>query len=182
MSKKAYLTTIADNIRKLPKDEQNEIMMEYEEHFENAKLRGRSEHEIAQKLGNPKLIAQEIILQYKITKAENQPSFNNLYKAVLATLGLGIVNLLCVLVPFIAGIVVIAALFIGSVYLLLSPLLLLIQDGFTADFVIKLPTAVGLVGFGLIILLGGIKLTTLGYRGMIAYLNINREWIRGKSK
>ncbi|MNW60403.1 hypothetical protein D3C74_383850 [compost metagenome] len=105
-----------------------------------------------------------------------------MYKAVLATLGLGIVNLLCVLVPFIAGIAVIAVLFIGSVYLLLSPLLLLIQDGFTADFAIKLPTAIGLVGFGLIVLLGGIKLTALGYRGMIAYLNINREWIRGKSK
>jgi len=90
-------------------------------------------------------------------------------------------NILFVLTPFVAGIAFIAGLFIGSVYLLLSPFLLLIQDGFTANFLMKLPTSVGLVGFGLIILLGIIKLTALCYRGMIAYLNINRKWIKGRS-
>ncbi|MGF7047234.1 putative membrane protein [Paenibacillus sp. DS2015] len=178
MNKEIYLIELSKLLKVLPKEELNEILADYEDHFEQAHFRGRTESDIIKSFGEPHVIAKEALVQYEITKAQVNPSLNSVTRAVFATLGLGVLNLLLVLVPFILGLSVLLALFVFSVFLLISPILLLIQDGFTVTYVKELFLILGFVGIGLLILLGALRSTALYYRLVIRYLNYNLNKVR----
>ncbi|MEW9503399.1 DUF1700 domain-containing protein, partial [Jeotgalibacillus marinus] len=106
--------------------------------------------------------------------------FNNVTKVVFAAVGLGMFNLIFVLAPFIAGLVIPLALFVGGVVLLLSPIILLIQDGFTLTYVKEIFLILGYIGVGLIFLLGAIKGWTYFYKILLRYLKFNLDIVRGR--
>ncbi|GGF89893.1 hypothetical protein GCM10010912_38840 [Paenibacillus albidus] len=181
MNKETYLAELSQYLKRLPKQERTEILTDYEEHFEQGHLRGRSESDIIKKFGEPHMIAKEILLEYEITKAQVNPSLKSVTRAVFAALGLGMLNLLVVLVPFILGLTALVALFAFSAFLLASPILLLIQDGFTLTYLKEFMLILGLVGVGLLLLLGALKTTTSYYKLVITYLNFNLKIVRRKS-
>lgn len=180
MNQTGYLSELAKLIHTLPQDEQTEIMKDYEDHFALALLHGRSEEDIISRLGTPKKVAKEIIVQFNITRAQSKPTLRNILKAVGAAMGLGIVNLLVVLIPFSLLILIPALLFAVSVMLLFSPILLLIQDGLTLVYLQEMFVVVGLVGAGMIMLVGTLRIGSIVYRLTLRYLRYNLQVVRGK--
>jgi uncharacterized membrane protein len=85
----------------LPKDELDDILSDYSEHFSIGKANGRTDEELWRALGSPEDVAREIRVMHLVKKAEDVRSCRNLFHAVIATLGLGLFNLVFVLVPFI---------------------------------------------------------------------------------
>lgn len=73
---------------------------EYQEHFRIGLEEGKSEADIAQSLGDPNVIAKQFNVDHLVQKAEENTTVSNILKAVLATLGLGIFNLVFVLGSF----------------------------------------------------------------------------------
>ncbi|MFC6649452.1 HAAS signaling domain-containing protein [Paenibacillus rhizoplanae] len=108
MNKEAYLNELARYLKLLPPEECAELMGEFKEHFEFARLSGRSEAEIISKLGHPRLIARELLTQSQIEKADKSPTLLNVTRAVKATVSLGLFNLVIVLLPFVASLAVLA--------------------------------------------------------------------------
>lgn len=180
VNKQRYLDELNRHIKMLPKEEQSEILEDYEEHFEHARLSGRTDSEIIAKLGTPQTIAKEILAQSEIARAQENPTLNNVTRAVLAALGLGMLNILFVLVPFLLGLILLVALVILALFLIASPVILMIQDGFTNTYLKESFLIVGLVGLGLLVLLGTMKLTTWFYKQIIVYLNFNIKVMRRK--
>ena len=181
MDKKTYLTELAKELKILPKEEKDEIFADIEEHFEVASEKGRSDSDIIHGLGTPRKVAKEILVQYEITKADANPSFNSVSTAVFAAVGLGMFNLLFVFVPFIL-VLTIPILLLGSAILfMLSPILLLIQDGFTFTYIKEIFLLLGLVGLGLILLIGAIKFSTIMYKLVLKYLKFNLRMVGRKS-
>ncbi|MED1863032.1 DUF1700 domain-containing protein [Fictibacillus nanhaiensis] len=101
MDKNQFLQQLEKNIKPLGASEQREVIEDYEEYFEVGYESGRTDEDIIAGLGNPAKIAKEILAQSEITKAEEDPSLTNVFRAVAATLGLGLFNLIFVLAPFI---------------------------------------------------------------------------------
>ncbi|MFD1905004.1 DUF1700 domain-containing protein [Paenibacillus rhizoplanae] len=64
---------MARYLKLLPPEECAELMGEFKEHFEFARLSGRSEAEIISKLGHPRLIARELLTQSQIEKKRINP-------------------------------------------------------------------------------------------------------------
>lgn len=60
MKKKKFIEELRKNLKFLKKEDLEEILGDYEEHFRVGKKKKRSEVEIARSLGNPKEIAKEI--------------------------------------------------------------------------------------------------------------------------
>lgn len=181
MEQKTYLSTLAKRLKKLPKEEVREVLSDYENHFAFARSKGRSDSEIIQGLGEPQKIAKEILVQYEIIKADENPSLNSVSKAVFAAAGLGMLNLLFVLAPFILILFILFALYGLGVFFLLSPGILLIQDGFTLIFLKEIFLIFGLIGLGILIQLSAWKFSKLVYRYSIQYLTFNLKMIRRKS-
>lgn len=185
MNKDEFITTLKKELHGLPPSEIEEILYDYEEHFQIGLSKGKSEEEIAKELGNPKIIAKSYKANYKINDAENNPSTKNLFAAIVSAISLGFFNLIFVLGPFLATIgIPIAAYGIGFGFSITG--LSLVFGTFLKPFflnhihlsihpVVSISFGIGFTALGILALIGCFYLTKLLYRATIKYLpwNIN---------
>lgn len=173
MNKEAYLAELEKRLGALGAVERAELLADYEAHFEHGRASGRTDVEIAMRLGPPQLVAREILYQLSVDRAQADPSLRRVSRAVFAGVGLGIVNGLVLLLPFLVGVLLIAALFIAAVFLVASPVLALAQDGLTVVFLTELPLLAGLVGAGLIVWVAAVKAASSFVKWMLGRLQRN---------
>jgi Predicted membrane protein len=182
MTKAEYLAELKKRLGALGAEERAELLADYDAHFEHGRANGRTEAEVAQRLGPPQLVAREILYQLSVDEARANPDLRRIAQAVFAGVGLGLVNVLVLLVPFAGGLLLLAGLFALAAFLLASPVLLLIQDGWTAEWLLKLPLMAGLVGAGLILWVALVKGSALFVKWMLAILQSNVESAKEKWK
>lgn len=188
MNKNEYITSLNRLLGSLPADERNDIIYDYEEHFRMGMENGKTEEEIANALGDVRTIAKQFKADYSITVAQSNATPGNVFKAVLATLGLGFFNLVFVLGPFLGLVGVLIGFFsaafgitiggiAGVVATLISPVLpnLVTTDlnPFFGFFV-----SMGLTAFGLLFLIGDFYLAKYFFKGTAKYLKWNLDIIR----
>ena len=100
MNKEQFLTKMKIYLRSIPEPERNELLADYESHFDSALEEGKSQEQVAKALGNPKILAAEIKADYYIENANQKNTISNVFSAVLAAAALGFFNLVFVLGPF----------------------------------------------------------------------------------
>lgn len=170
-----------DAIKGLSSDERQDILNDYEEHFSMGKEEGKTEEEIAAALGLPNKIAKELLAMYHLERAETNVSTGNMLRAVWAGIGLGFLNLIIVLGPFMALIGIVLAGWVTSLTFILSPLLvpvnLLIYPGTFELF--DLFFSIMLCGLGLFIAIGMYYLTKTLTHGFVRYLKLNASLVKG---
>lgn len=136
MTKNEYLKTLAGNLNgHLTKEEIGDILRDYQEFFEDGAIQNEEEAQIAERLGDPKEVAVQIVAESYIDQAQAVPTVRNLFKAraaVKAFLALvaaslvifsGLLMFLGSLPPSAAGLaaaVALAALFASAAVLLLA--------------------------------------------------------------
>lgn len=173
MNKAEYLAELEKRLGALGAEERAELLADYEAHFGHGRAGGRTDEEIARRLGPPQAVAREILYQLSVDRAQADPSLRRVSRAVFAGVGLGIVNVLVLLVPFLIGVLVVGALFVSAVFLIASPVLALLQDGLTVGYLAELPLLAGLVGVGIILWVAAVKFTSWFVRWMLARLRRN---------
>jgi uncharacterized membrane protein len=173
----------------LPHDELEDLVSDYAEHFRMGKANGRADEELWRSLGSPEDVAREIRAMHLVTKAENVKSCGNIFHAVIATLGLGLFNLVFVLVPFLILLVMLLIVFIvGVVFAICGPVALvysILQLTGNPAFAIWLSPAagvffsIGMTSVGLLLIIGDYYLARFFYRVGIRYLKWNIGVIMG---
>ncbi|MEC2077556.1 DUF1700 domain-containing protein [Metabacillus fastidiosus] len=181
MDKQQYLLELEKELRSLSRGEQQEILADYEEHFESARAKGRSDTDIIEGLGQPKKVAKEIIAQAKMVKTLEASSGNSMLRSVFSAVVLSFFNLIFILGPAIVCFVIPVVLYVCAVVLFIYPLLLLFQDGFTLIYANKIFVMLGSIGFGLLSFVGGASLMKLVYRLFVNYVKFNVRIVRGRS-
>jgi uncharacterized membrane protein len=183
MTRSEFIRELDSLLRELPDKERLDILASYTQHFLNGVKSGKSEQEIAEALGSPRLIAQEILADHRIYQANSDASVGNMTRTVIATVMLVFFNLVFVLGPFLALIGVLIGLYAASLALLIAPV------GLLFPFVI--PEAsdhrtymvfAGIASFGLggMMAIGLFRVTGWLYRQSLRYLHFNLRLIRGK--
>ena len=61
MNKKDYISALRVQLKRLPSDDVEEIVKEFEAHFDIAASEGKTEEEIAAKLGSPEEVSKDMI-------------------------------------------------------------------------------------------------------------------------
>jgi len=173
MNKAAYLAELEKRLAALGAEERAELLSDYEAHFEHGRAGGWTDEEIARRLGPPQVVAREILYELSVGRAQADPTLRRVSRAVFAGAGLGIVNVLVLLTPFLIGVLVSAALFVSAVFLAASPLLALVQDGPSVGYLLELPLLAGLAGAGLILWAAAMAFTSRFVRWMLARLQRN---------
>jgi len=74
MNKDDYLKELTRLLWKLPKDERDDVVSDYHEHFIIGIEKGRSEEENCKGAGESKNVAKQINAEYMVKKAENKQS------------------------------------------------------------------------------------------------------------
>ena len=134
-------------------------MYEYENLFYEEELKGRSEEQIVNKLKDPYDIAKEIKAKSAISYAKSKPTIQNITRAIIASLSLGILSLFIILVP-VAIIAFLILLLVFTVCLLFSPLILIsysIINGFY-NSLSNILFSISLTGLGIIFIVLTLKL------------------------
>ena len=169
----------------------NDILYDYEEHFRIGLENNKTEEEISEALGNPVQIANAYKADNFIKKAEISPRPYNMFKAILAGIGLGLFNLAFVVglyagiigiviglggmslgISF-AGIALIIATFFVAPYLS-TPFNLSIGLGKLACFI----SGIGLLSLGLLLLILTVFISRLILQVTISYIKANVELVK----
>ncbi|OZU89591.1 hypothetical protein CIL03_00115 [Virgibacillus indicus] len=184
MNREQFLKKLNASLKKLPHEEQEDILEDFQEHFDIGKSEGKTEEEISKSLGSPSQIGKELLATHYLEKAGNDYSASNIFRAVWAVIGLGFFNLVIVLGPFVALLAIILAGWITGAAFIVSPLMVLINLAIspgTFEF-FDLFFSIALTGLGLLIAIGMLYATRFIATGFVRYLNFNAKLVKGGLK
>lgn len=172
MNKITYLNELETALDALPRHLRDQKMYEYERYFYEQELNGVDEGEILKKLKDPQDVAAETKARSVIDYAESKPTFENISRAVVASLSLGILSIFVILIPVsIVGLFVLA-LFLISLLTLFCPIILLasaISRGIV-DSISNVFFAISYSGLGLVFIIVIFKILEYIYRLILKYL------------
>lgn len=190
MDKKEYLERLRALLKGLPADEVEDIIFDYEDHFNAGVEDGKSEEEIAESLGDIKSIGKQYRVTASISNAEKNVSAANIFKAILATAGLGFFNLVFVLGPLLGLLGALFGLFAASVGMVFGGLFGFIITIFkpaiqgviytSGDTIFSLFISIGISSLGMLFFIGNCYIGHFVYKMIIRYLKWNLEIITRK--
>lgn len=188
MNKNDYLKSLDRLLNSLPQEDKNEILYDYEEHFRIGMENGKTEEEIAQSLGDVKAIARQFKADFSIERANTNASASNIFKAVLATVGLGFFNLVFVFGPFMGLVGALIGLFGGALGLVVGGIAAFIAVIISPAFpgIINIDgslefwafISIGVTCLGVLFFIADCYIAKYFYKGTIRYLKWNLEIIK----
>jgi uncharacterized membrane protein len=185
MNKTDYLNLLKSHLKGLAKEEIEDILFDYNEHFEVGLSKGKSDTEISNDLGDPVLIAKQFKADCLLENASEITNFRNVFKAVLAFISLSLFNLLIVFVPFLTLMIVITALWIvlislvvvgcaGVIFSFLAPVLpFVVYSPSFSTTLFMIFSSIGVASTGLLGVLGMWYLTKWFLLLTVKYLKFN---------
>ena len=109
MNRATFMAQLRAGLAGLHAADIQDCLADYETHFADGAAAGRSEHEVAEALGDPTRLARELRAEVGFKRWENDRSAGNLVGVVLALLGLATLDLILLLpLMIVAGAVLLA--------------------------------------------------------------------------
>lgn len=162
LNRREYLNKLRILLQNIPKDELEDILSDYEEHFHIGISKGKTEEEISKELGDPYDIANNYISSNKNASHAKDTGGN-----LLLILLLGFFNLVIVLTPYLTIVGLLLGLYGTGLGILFGGVLILLGIPFNIIIPIIQPHILTSIGFG-------IGLTTLGLLGLILALFLTK--------
>lgn len=191
MNKNEFMKELSRNLSNLTEEEKQDILTDYDEYFTIGIEQGRSEEDIALSLGETRTIAKQLRANYMIEKAQNTKSSGNMFRAVIAAVGLGFLNIM-LLGPFIGIVGIMIGLYatafgftIGGIGVVLGTFLKPIFPQYISmdvNWIISIAIGIGLSALGVLMFIGCKYLTKWLYKVTIKYLRTNIKIINGKEE
>ena len=190
MNKKDFMRRLSSYLGGIPGEDREDVISDFEEHFEAGLAEGRTEEDIVDSLGDPKALANQLKASILINQAEKTTSAVNITRAVFASLGIGFFNLVFILGPFIAIVAVLISLFATAIGITASGITVFFASIFGPFFpqyyavlinpAVAIFSSIGLTCFGILFFIGDIYLAKLLYRLFVRYIKFNLRIITGK--
>ena len=183
MTKNEFISILNSQLSGIPENERKDMIYDYEEHFRFAMEEGKAEEQICHELGDPKEIIKQYKLNYRVTRAAENPSTRNIFSAIFAGISLGFFNLVLFLPIFLGLVGTMFGLFasaigiaLSGVLVVFSPILAAIAPSFVSvgmNLTAAFFFGVGLTALGALFFIGDCYLGKYFYQGTIKYLRWN---------
>ncbi|BBK27742.1 DUF1700 domain-containing protein [Staphylococcus arlettae] len=184
MDKITFLNELEQELERLPRQERDKIMFEYESYFFDLEKNGKNEYQIMGELESPKVIGKEIKAKNAISYAEYKTNAKTIIRAIIASLGMGIFSLLLILIPMVFIACIMFVLLLVSFMLFISPLLLIVHGVINHNISLAISNylfAFSYSGLGIVLFVLILKLAELVYRAILKYLRWNIKTIKGSA-
>lgn len=192
MNRNEFMYSLRNTLRDFPQQEKEEIIYDYEEHFAVALQSGKTEEEVCHELGDPESIGKQYKINSSINRASSNPTAGNIIRAIIASLGLGLLNLIFVLGPFIGVASVLLALFVSACAItfagVFSTVAIILKQIFPQFIPVYAVTpwlagifyAIALTCAGLLLCMLMSFLVKIFFKGTLKYLKMNVNIITGR--
>ncbi|PHK50311.1 HAAS signaling domain-containing protein [Staphylococcus edaphicus] len=184
MRRTEYLKQLNKHLKHLDDTERQDIINEYDTHFYSGLEEGKTEEQIADELGNPRQLAKELNATAAIEKAEMSNKFGDVGHAVLAVMGLSLLNFFVILIPFIILLSIVISMIVTTLSLILSPIGIIIKgavEGFQSVLLLDIFVTGTMFGFGLILFVMTYLITKGFYLLCVKYLKWNIHVMKGSA-
>lgn len=181
MGKSSFIHKLDVLLKEIPEDDRKEMLYDFEEHILIGLENGKTEEMIVEDLGEPSVIAKDLVADYRLKKAENQYSVPNLLNAITATISLSFFNIIFILGPALAVIGIYIGLSAAAIALTLSPIALIVSiifngfEGLILFFFLALITC----SLGIVLSLGMIRFGKYLYSLVLSYIKFSNRVIKG---
>lgn len=146
MTKTAYMDKLKAYLHSLPSDELEDILSDYDEHFEVGLSKGKTAEEISKELGDPYDISRNYINANSIT---NTPVTTSNNQGILIILLLAAFNIVIVLGPYISIVGLLIGMYITGVSFIFGGIALMLGNAFNFIGIISQPHILTSLGFGI---------------------------------
>jgi uncharacterized membrane protein len=186
MTKNEFIQKLEVELKSAPKETRLDIIADYEEHFEAGLSEGKTEAEIAKKLGDPVKIANEIKALEAIENVKENFSLTNLFKLLITLSSLGLFNIIflfpylfSVFMLMLAGFISIVLVFVGILQFSLGLLDIVFEFSFLNGSVAgSFGRAFIAIFVGLVIAVVDIIVIRYFYKFTVRYIKMNISMIR----
>lgn len=189
MNRDDYLRQLKLNLYGLSTEEIEDIILDYEEHFQIGLSKGKSEEEISSELGNPRDIASNYISQSSngFRKEASPVNHNDNARKVLLIILLAFFNLIIVLGPYLGLLGIVLGifglgmgLFFGGIGIIFGAPFAYLGSFADLHLLTVFGFSVGFVGLGILAFILGIYLVKLIYRLTLKYIKWNIDIINNR--
>lgn len=184
LDKITFLNELEQELNSIPSTERDNVMYEYEQYFFDQEREGKNEYQIIGALESPKKIGKEIKAKNAIVSAEYKPNAKSILRAIMASLGMGILSLIIILIPMIFIGSFMFVLLLVALFLAISPILLIIHGSLYNMFSLAISNylfAFSFTGLGIVLFVIIAKLAQFVYRLILKYLRWNIKTIKGSA-
>lgn len=184
LDKITFLNELEQELNSIPSAERDNVMYEYEQYFFDQEREGKNEYQIIGALESPKKIGKEIKAKNAIVSAEYKPNAKSILRAIMASLGMGILSLIIILIPMIFIGSFMFVLLLVALFLAISPILLIIHGSLYNMFSLAISNylfAFSFTGLGIVLFVIIAKLAQFVYRLILKYLRWNIKTIKGSA-
>lgn len=206
MERYNFLKKLDELLAKVPEEDRKEMLYDYEEHFSFGLANGKTEAEIVSELGDPYVIARDLLADYRQMKmakpemvepenimnqyhqmdqkkvnASRKQTSTSTVSSTLAAIGLGFFNLIFVLGPVLGLFGAYIGLWAAALVLLISPLFTLGSLFFTELEQTLMVFFLSLItcSLGIFLSVGLTYIGKYGLSGLRSYGKFNLKVIRG---
>lgn len=181
MNKATFLKELKRELKHFPESERQDILTDYQEHFEFGLSEGRSEPDIAKELGHPNEISKDLYMTSTIDKAEQHHSLTNIARAVFATVSLSFFNLIIVFGPAIVLLSLYITLWCVAISFVVGAALLPLNTGIIGNSPVltNIFTSLTLGGLGILVGAGMFYISNPLYRAAVSYIKWNVKIAKG---
>jgi len=189
MTREQFLSQLRVSLGNMPDADKHDIVYDYEEHFNIGVSEGKSEEEIAQSLGNPRVIGNS----YRIDAMLNAPKEGgsvpaaSVFGAVFAAISLTYLNIVFVIGPFFGLVGVLFGMWAVAVSLVLAGVALIgsfiwpVTPQLIANPLLNYAFAffsgIGIAALGALASIGMLVVTKWFFIGVAAYVRFNARII-----
>ncbi|WP_409227870.1 DUF1700 domain-containing protein [Gudongella sp. SC589] len=191
MTRNEYLSKLKSYLSSLREGELREILLDYEEHFNIGRDKGKTDDEISSELGSPREVADSILSTLKTdgnnksATSQERTSNDSTRRFLVFLLLLGL-NIVFVLGPVVAIMGMIVGIFgagigfvVGGIGLVFGAPFASFVSGFVPGILTSISFGIGLSALGALVFILGIVVSKLFYRIMSMYIEWNRRIING---
>jgi len=193
VSRDQFLSDLKRSLGAIQESEKLDILSDYEEHFRMGLAEGKSEEQIADSLGNPRILGKSYTIDSLLEepKAGGGVTAASVLRAVFASISLTFFNVIVVLGPFLGLVAVMVALWAAAVSLplsgiaiVLAPAAALIVPGFFSlagmSPVFLVFAGIGTAALGVLAVIGMWKLSRLFVLVIASYVKFNLRIVTRK--
>ncbi|MCX6344133.1 MAG: DUF1700 domain-containing protein [Armatimonadetes bacterium] len=192
MNREQFLSQLRLNLGNMPDADKQDILFDYEEHFRIGLTDGKSEEQIAESLGNPRVIGNSyrIDAMLSLPKEGGDITAASVSRAVFASISLTFFNIIFVLGPFFGLLGVLFGMWATAVSLTLAGVGLAVSPiwpgaiQFIANPLLNgafvLFSGIGIAALGVLASIGMSVLTKWFFIGVAVYVKFNARIIRGE--
>lgn len=185
MNKNTFMTKLKRNLVQLKQSTRQEILADFEEHFADGAISGKTEAQVAEELGNPKQLAE-----HYITTAENDDKASipeAVGRGIFAGLGLLLLNAM-IIIPIVAGLfAAVVSLWTVPISTFASAIALIVYPIFgtlpvSIPYFFTLLASIALLGFSVASAIGMYYLSKYFVKGVVAFAKMQYRVIAGGAK